>query len=100
MQAQQWLWVCVLSVCLGGVMAQAQESPTAAASAAAHGWLGQVDAGQYADRWRAASALVQRAVPEEQWIASLHGVRKPLGPLVSRQQTSGIVKVLTILSDS
>src|SRR5262245_35619429 len=88
MQARQWLWVCMLSMCLGGVMAQAQESPTEAAAAAAHGWLGHVDAGKYADSWRAASTLLQGAVTEEQWVASLNGVRKPLGKLVSRQRTS------------
>jgi hypothetical protein len=88
MKAVQVLWVCVLSVCLGGVAVQAEESATKAATAAAEGWLGQVDTGKYAESWQGASTLFRGAVTKPQWIESLHGVRTPLGKLVSRQLTS------------
>lgn len=88
MKAVQVLWVFVLSVCLGGVAVQAEESATKAATAAAEGWLGQVDTGKYAESWQGASTLFRGAVTEPKWVESLHGVRTPLGELVSRQLKS------------
>jgi hypothetical protein len=76
--------VLVLSVCLLGLSADAQDSPAKSAQRAAETWLGHVDAGQYAASWQEASAYLQGAVTAIRWTMSLNGVRKPLGQVVSR----------------
>jgi len=78
----------VLSLCLGCISAQAEDSPEKAATAAAEAWLGQVDAENYAAGWREASTYFQGAVTEKAWVESLNGVRKPLGKLASRKLKS------------
>ncbi|HEY6837378.1 MAG TPA: DUF4019 domain-containing protein [Geobacteraceae bacterium] len=56
-----------------------------AALGAARVWLALVDAGRYADSWKKASAYFQGAVNRETWVASLDGIRKPLGKVRSRK---------------
>ena len=58
------------------------------AQAAAEQWLALIDAGQFAESWRATAAVFQAAVSEPQWQSSLESVRKPLGSLVSRKLKS------------
>src|SRR2546429_6310920 len=79
------LRLLVLSLCLSCISAHAEDGPEKVATAAAEKWLGQIDAGNYAEGWREASTYFQRAVTEKAWVKSLNGVRKPLGKLVSRQ---------------
>ena len=78
------LCVLVLSVCLSSLYAHAEDSPTKSAQRAAETWLGHVDAGEYAASWQEASPYFQGAVTEQVWAASLHGIRKPLGKVISR----------------
>jgi len=79
------LSVLVLSLSLWGIAVHAEDSLEKAATAAAETWLSHVDAGDYAGSWREASAYVQGAITEQAWIASLNGVRTPLGQRLSRQ---------------
>ena len=58
------------------------------AQAAAGAWLGKIDAGDYAASWKDASSYFQGAVPENSWVASLTGVRAPLGKKSSRKLKS------------
>lgn len=85
MKPVQSLFALVLSLWLSCIVAQAEDSPEKAAAAAAEAWLGQIDAGNYAVGWWEASPYFQRVVTEKAWVESLHGVRKPLGNLVSRK---------------
>ena len=79
------LVVLVLSLFLWCSAVHAEDNFAQGATAAAETWLRHVDAGDYAGSWREASAYVQRAITEQAWVASLHGVRTPLGKLLSRQ---------------
>jgi Protein of unknown function (DUF4019) len=79
------LGVLVLSLSLWCIAVHAEDSFETGAMAAAETWLGHVDAGDYAGSWHEASAYVQGAITEQAWVASLHGVRTPLGKLLSRQ---------------
>jgi hypothetical protein len=88
MKTLQSLCVLVLSLCLSGLYARAEDSPQKTAQMAAETWLSQVDAGDYAISWREASRYFQGAVTEQAWAASLKGVRKPLGKVMSRKLQS------------
>ena len=66
------------------VNAQTSEKEKAAASSA-EVWLGMVDAGEYAESWKAAAELFRNAVKQEEWVQSLQAARKPLGKLISRK---------------
>jgi hypothetical protein len=59
-----------------------------AAISAAHTWLSVIDKGQYSNSWQEASAYFRGAISRDRWEASLTGVRKPLGRLVSRRAIS------------
>ena len=59
-----------------------------AAQKSAELWLALVDAGNYAESWKTASAYFQSAVPQNQWEHTISTVRGPLGDLVSRQLKS------------
>lgn len=52
--------------------------------AAMTGWLGRIDAGDYAPSWDAASELFRKAVTKEVWAESLEKFRRPFGRMVSR----------------
>jgi len=58
------------------------------AQAAAQGWLGQVDAAEYAQSWDAAAGYFRDRIPQSQWVARVSAVRDPLGKLKRRQQSS------------
>ena len=79
------LSVLVLSLSLWGIAVHAEDTFAQGAMAAAETWLGHVDAGDYAGSWHEASAYVQEAITEHAWVASLNGVRTPLGKRLSRQ---------------
>jgi Protein of unknown function (DUF4019) len=84
---QAWC-VLVLSVCLSGLWAHAEESAEPRAHLAADTWLGDVDAGCDVQHWQEASPIFQGAVTARASAESLHGVRTPLGHVVSRQLQS------------
>jgi hypothetical protein len=66
----------------------AASGPDKAALLAAHSWLSGIDKGRYAESWKEASGYFRGAVSRHKWVASLEGVRKPLGKLVSRRAIS------------
>jgi len=61
---------------------------TGAADAAAQKWLALIDAGNYSESWKEASAIVQGAATEQSFANSMNTFRKPLGDLVSRKLKS------------
>ena len=48
-------------------------------------WLAVVDAGHYDESWHAAAAYFRAAVSQDQWQQAMHGVRRPLGNMLSRE---------------
>lgn len=58
------------------------------AVAAATKWLATIDAGNYSECWKQASAIFQGGVTEAAWENSMNTFRKPLGGLISRKLTS------------
>jgi len=84
MNSVQSLYVLVLSVCLSCLCAHAEDRPEKSAQTAAETRSCHVDAGDYAASWPEASPYLQGTVPEQAWVASLRGLHKPLGTVVSR----------------
>ena len=62
--------------------------PLLTCSTAAETWLKLVDTEQYEESWEQAAELFKGGVTKEQWQQAASGVRKPLGPLVSRKLKS------------
>jgi len=58
------------------------------AVSAAQTWLALIDAGNYSESWKQASAIVQGAATEPVFANAMETFRKPLGELVSRQLKS------------
>ncbi len=59
-----------------------------AAVTAAQNWLAGIDAGDYSESWRDASAFFQERVTSNDWMHSMETYRKPLGSLTSRSLKS------------
>jgi len=79
--------VVVLGVFFGLVLFQPVTADQAAekeAFKAANFWLALVDAGSYEKSWERAADYFKDAVQEEQWVASLTAIRKPLGKTIYR----------------
>jgi serine/threonine protein kinase len=51
-------------------------------------WLSVVDSGKYAESWSMASHTFQCAIRQEEWVARLEKVRRPLGKVVTRKLRS------------
>lgn len=56
-----------------------------AALEAAETWLQIVDSGEYAKSWDEAAESFRNAMPKDQWVLSVGGVRKQYGNVVSRK---------------
>ena len=65
----------------------ADEAAEKAAASVAPSWLSQIDAGNYSNSWRDASAYFKGAVTENGFRDALARARKPLGKLLSRKLT-------------
>ncbi|MFQ5541952.1 MAG: DUF4019 domain-containing protein [Candidatus Binatia bacterium] len=79
--------VVALGVLFGLVLFQpvtADQAVEKEAFKAANFWLALVDAGSYAKSWERAADYFKAAVQEEQWVASLTAIRKPLGRAIYR----------------
>jgi serine/threonine protein kinase len=61
---------------------------TGVTDAAAQKWLALIDAGNYSETWKEASAIFRGAVTEPGWENSMNTFRQPLGDLVSRKLKS------------
>jgi hypothetical protein len=59
-----------------------------AAVEAATEWLTLVDSGEYEQSWNESSEVFQGAISKSGWERQLHGVRNPLGELISREVQS------------
>ena len=59
-----------------------------AAVEAATQWLALIDSAQYEQSWEESAEIFQSAVSKEGWEQQLHGVRNPLGYLISREVQS------------
>ncbi len=75
-----------LIFCAKGLLAD--EAAEKAAQLAAKQWLALVDQGKYAESWKTAAAYFKNAVPEQQWLQSMNGARRPLGKVISRKLLS------------
>lgn len=67
--------------------------PKAAAVAAMQNWLKEIDAGQYEQSWKDASAHFQNAEPAEKWVEALNHVRTPLGKCNERKLASAALQI-------
>src|SRR5579863_7368500 len=54
------------------------------ATESAKSWLELIDAGEYAQSWKAASTLFKSHIPTAQWESAVKAARGPLGPVVAR----------------
>jgi hypothetical protein len=85
MRATFAILMIMLLVCFGFSQLLAGAETEKAAVSAAETWLSIIDAGNYSDSWNEASSYFRGATTEQSWTASLEGVRKPLGKLISRE---------------
>jgi hypothetical protein len=58
------------------------------AEAAAIAWITLVDEGKYAESYDQGSGLMQKAMPQEQWVKTLEGIRPAFGKAVKREVRS------------
>lgn len=84
------IFFSMLLVSVSGVKADSEKE--GAAISGALKWLAVVDEEKYADSWNDTSEYFKNAVKKEQWVQSLHAVRKPLGKLLSRKPKSTTYK--------
>ena len=83
-----FLCLALVSGLLPGRLAAADEEQKPAAEeakAAALAWLALVDAGKYADSWKAASSHFKAMVTEQKWTDAMNQVREPLGFVRKRE---------------
>lgn len=90
MKRLYFILAALIVICLGiapfSHVSAASQRETPAISAS-HAWLSLIDGGDYAASWGEASTYFRGAVTEQNWVASLHAVRKPLGKVVRRALT-------------
>jgi hypothetical protein len=60
----------------------------------AEGWLAMMDAGKYAESWKASAAVMRGAVTVEKWDSTMKNVRDPMGKLESRKLQSATYTTL------
>jgi hypothetical protein len=75
----------ILLICFGFSSVWAESKTEKKQVSAAEGWLYLIDDGKYTESWKEASIYFRGAVSEQNWVASLKAVRKPLGKLVNRE---------------
>jgi len=77
-----------LMIGLAGCVDSNSPKLEAGAVKAAQTWLALIDSEGYEAGWDAAATFFQEAVPKEQWVQTLTGLRKPLGSVISRKLKS------------
>jgi hypothetical protein len=75
----------LLALLVSFTLSSCRNSAEKEASAVAQASLSVIDAGDYAKSWNTGAAYLQRAAAEKQWEASMDGMRKPLGRVLSRE---------------
>ncbi len=78
--------IAIIAVSAGLLFAATK--PEEDAQKSAEQWLSLIDAGKFAESWKATAGSFQAAVSQEQWERQLAAVRKPLGDLGSRKLKS------------
>jgi uncharacterized protein DUF4019 len=92
--------VVVGAVCGQGRLAAQERSPVVKQTAEqiavreAESWLAMMDAGKYAESWKAAAEVLRNAVTVEKFASSIEGVRGPMGRLESRKLQSATYTTL------
>src|SRR5438876_507047 len=84
MQLKRLIVVFVVTVSVSSLAAKPEDE----AKKSAEKWLFLVDAGKFAESWKAAGPYLQHACAEDVWEHKLDAMRKPLGKLVSRRLES------------
>lgn len=76
----------LLILCVGGIVPARADEPAAVAQAkkAAAAWLKLVDDANYQESWNQASTIFKGHVTAQRWAEMAAAVRKPLGPVLSR----------------
>ncbi len=69
------------------LLGQALQAWVTAPSVAIQEWLMLLDAGNYPESWRTASATFQEALTQPMWVAKSEEARHPLGRLITRKLT-------------
>jgi hypothetical protein len=85
------LCVIVLSICAASIAAGDEQAPADAETAALL-WLSQIDAGNYAESWTAASTRFRTAIRQQQWQTRAAQARSGFGALKSRKLQSATFK--------
>ena len=52
---------------------------------AALSWLSLIDGGKYSESWDKSAPYLQSTISQQDWVAALNGVRKPLGAAAKRK---------------
>lgn len=73
--------------------------PKAAAVAAMEKWLQGIDAGQYEQSWKDASAHFQEHETADKWVVALNSARAPLGKCNERKLASASLQVDPVKGD-
>ena len=76
--------LALYAVLLPGLAPAGEDASRQQAAEAAKVWLGRIDAGNYGESWREASAAFKNAISEADWIKALTGARQPMGACASR----------------
>lgn len=84
------LSLLLAAACLIAALPAHAEDANKQTVAAMETWLGDIDAGKYAESWKAASADFQKSITEYQWVEALKHVRGPLGALKERKLVSAL----------
>ncbi|WP_158943032.1 DUF4019 domain-containing protein [Granulicella sp. S190] len=84
---------------LGRLVAQersplVQQTAEQIAAREAEGWLAMMDAGKYAESWKAAAEVLRSAVTAQKFASSIEAVRGPMGKLESRKLQSATYTTL------
>lgn len=61
----------------------------------ANAWVNLVDAKRWDESWSAAGTLFKTQMPQARWASTIEPVRKPLGPVLSRN-LKGVTKAKTL----
>lgn len=84
------LWAALVGVLSTGCSKkdEAGGAETTDAITAANAWLALVDGGKHGESWDQACEYFRNAVPKDQWVQQVSGVRTPLGRVLSRELDS------------
>lgn len=79
----KYLAAVVLALLISGT-AMSADLDRQKATASAKSWLALIDAGNYAQSWKAASTLFKGHITGAQWESAVKAARGPLGPVMAR----------------